>query len=69
MVFPYMDHDLSGLLENQNVKLTLSQIKLYMLQLCEGVGYLHRVRWSTTFSDSAARSQVSLAMRLGHISF
>jgi serine/threonine protein kinase len=44
MVFPYMDHDLSGLLENSNVKLTISQIKLYMKQLCEGVGYLHRVR-------------------------
>lgn len=44
MVFPYMEHDLSGLLENPNVKLSISQIKLYMLQLCEGVGYLHRVR-------------------------
>ncbi|KAF8306766.1 Pkinase-domain-containing protein [Clavulina sp. PMI_390] len=42
MVFPYMDHDLAGLLENPNVKLTISQIKLYMLQLCEGVAYLHR---------------------------
>lgn len=43
MVFPYMDHDLAGLLENPNVKLSISQIKLYTLQLCEGVGYLHRV--------------------------
>jgi serine/threonine-protein kinase BUR1 len=43
MVFPYMDHDLAGLLENPNVKLTISQIKLYTLQLCEGIGYLHRV--------------------------
>ncbi|KAF9509656.1 hypothetical protein BS47DRAFT_1396698 [Hydnum rufescens UP504] len=42
MVFPYMDHDLSGLLENSNVRLTISQIKLYMKQLCEGLGYLHR---------------------------
>jgi serine/threonine-protein kinase BUR1 len=39
-----MEHDLAGLLENPNVTLTHSQIKLYMLQLCEGVGYLHRVR-------------------------
>jgi serine/threonine-protein kinase BUR1 len=43
MVFPYMDHDLAGLLENPNVKLSISQIKLYTLQLCEGIGYLHRV--------------------------
>lgn len=43
MVFPYMDHDLAGLLENPNVKLSMSQIKLYTLQLCEGIGYLHRV--------------------------
>lgn len=43
MVLPYMEHDLAGLLENPSVKLSISQIKLYMLQLCEGVGYLHRV--------------------------
>lgn len=43
MVFPFMDHDLSGLLENPAVILSFSQIKLYMKQLCEGVGYLHRV--------------------------
>ncbi len=43
MVFPYMDHDLAGLLENNNVTLSISQIKLYMKYLCEGVGYLHRV--------------------------
>ncbi|KAF8324306.1 kinase-like domain-containing protein [Cantharellus anzutake] len=42
MVFPYMDHDLAGLLENSNVTLSVSQIKLYMKHLCEGVGYLHR---------------------------
>ena len=36
MVFPYMDHDLAGLLENERVKLTPSQIKLYMKQLLEG---------------------------------
>ena len=43
MVFPYMDHDLAGLLENSNVTLSISQIKLYMKHLCEGLGYLHRV--------------------------
>ena len=43
MVFPYMDHDLAGLLENERVKLTPSQIKLYMKQLLEGTEYMHRV--------------------------
>ncbi|KAI0698061.1 kinase-like domain-containing protein [Cerioporus squamosus] len=42
MVFPYMDHDLAGLLENERVKLTPSQIKLYMKQLLEGTEYMHR---------------------------
>ena len=41
MVTPYMDHDLSGLLENPNVTLKEAQIKCYMLQLLEGVRYLH----------------------------
>lgn len=44
MVFPYMDHDLAGLLENERVVLTPSQIKLYMKQLLEGTEYMHRVR-------------------------
>ncbi|RPD71751.1 Pkinase-domain-containing protein [Lentinus tigrinus ALCF2SS1-7] len=44
MVFPYMDHDLAGLLENERVKLTPSQIKLYMKQLLEGTEYMHRNR-------------------------
>lgn len=43
MVMPYMEHDLSGLLENPDVKLTEPQIKCYMLQLLEGVRYLHEV--------------------------
>ncbi|KAL5521803.1 BUR1 [Sanghuangporus sanghuang] len=41
MVFPYMDHDLAGLLENERVKLSPSQIKLYMKQLLEGTEYMH----------------------------
>lgn len=41
MVFPYMDHDLAGLLENERVQLTPSQIKLYMKQLLEGTAYMH----------------------------
>ncbi|XP_006463936.1 hypothetical protein AGABI2DRAFT_180093 [Agaricus bisporus var. bisporus H97] len=42
MVFPYMDHDLAGLLENERVKLQPSHIKLYMKQLLEGTEYMHR---------------------------
>ncbi|PLN75906.1 serine/threonine-protein kinase bur1 [Aspergillus taichungensis] len=41
MVTPYMEHDLSGLLENPAVQFTESQIKCYMLQLLEGLKYLH----------------------------
>src|SRR5258706_10623017 len=41
MVTPYMDHDLSGLLENPSVTFTVPQIKCYMLQLLEGTKYLH----------------------------
>ncbi|QSS66037.1 serine/threonine-protein kinase bur-1 [Histoplasma capsulatum] len=41
MVTPYMDHDLSGLLENPSVHFTEPQIKCYMLQLLEGLRYLH----------------------------
>ena len=41
MVTPYMDHDLSGLLDNPTVQFTEPQIKCYMLQLLEGVKYLH----------------------------
>lgn len=41
MVTPYMDHDLSGLLENPSVHFTEPQIKCYMIQLLEGCRYLH----------------------------
>jgi len=43
MVFPYMDHDLAGLLENPSVKLEVPEIKQYGKQLLEGTAYLHRV--------------------------
>lgn len=43
MVFPYMDHDLAGLLENPRVTLAPSHIKLYMKQLLEGTEYMHKV--------------------------
>ncbi|KAK5663082.1 hypothetical protein OQA88_6498 [Cercophora sp. LCS_1] len=41
MVTPYMDHDLSGMLDNPSIKITVPQIKCYMLQLLEGLKYLH----------------------------
>lgn len=41
MATPYMDHDLSGLLDNPSVKFTEAQIKCYLLQLLEGLRYLH----------------------------
>lgn len=44
MVTPYMDHDLSGLLDNPDVTMKEPQIKCYMLQLLEGLRYLHSVR-------------------------
>ncbi|KEZ39648.1 hypothetical protein SAPIO_CDS9582 [Scedosporium apiospermum] len=44
MVMPYMDHDLSGLLDNPSVHFTEPQIKCYMVQLLEGLRYLHENR-------------------------
>ncbi|CAO3690952.1 unnamed protein product [Rhizopus stolonifer] len=41
MVFPYMDHDLAGLLDNPSVRLSQPQIKAYLKQLLEGTAYLH----------------------------
>ncbi|KAH0431243.1 hypothetical protein CcaCcLH18_07268 [Colletotrichum camelliae] len=41
MATPYMDHDLSGLLDNPSVTFTEPQIKCYLLQLLEGLRYLH----------------------------
>lgn len=43
MVMPYMEHDLSGLLENPAVHFTEPQIKCYLMQLLEGLRYLHAV--------------------------
>ncbi len=54
MVTPYMDHDLSGLLENPSVQFTEPQIKCYMLQLLEGLRYLHDVRRLGHVRHSAA---------------
>jgi serine/threonine-protein kinase BUR1 len=42
MVFPYMDHDLAGILANPVIKLAHSQIKSYMQQVLRGIRYLHQ---------------------------
>lgn len=44
MVFEYLNHDLSGLLDTPGVSLNEQQIKCYMKQLLEGVEYMHRNR-------------------------
>lgn len=41
MVFPYMHHDLSGLLDNPDVHLSEAHIKCYIQQLLRGLKYLH----------------------------
>ncbi|CEJ81272.1 Putative Serine threonine-protein kinase bur-1 [[Torrubiella] hemipterigena] len=41
MVTPYMDHDLSGLLDNPSVTFREAQVKCYMQQLLQGLCYLH----------------------------
>ncbi|WWC60097.1 uncharacterized protein I303_102661 [Kwoniella dejecticola CBS 10117] len=41
MVFPYMDHDLCGLLGNKDFKMTHSMAKLLMRQILEGMAYIH----------------------------
>jgi len=44
LVFEYMDHDLSGLLDSQGFKNNFreDQLKCYMKQLLEGLRYLHK---------------------------
>ena len=41
MVFPYLEHDLDGLLQNPEVKFTPAQLKSYMMQILRGVAHLH----------------------------
>lgn len=62
MVTPYMDHDLSGLLENPDVHFTEPQIKCYMLQLLRGLKYLHDVGISPTL-DLTRAWKVTLMLR------
>lgn len=41
-MFPYLDHDLAGLLTKY--QLNINEIKLFTAQLFEGTYYLHNVR-------------------------
>lgn len=40
-MFEFCEHDLAGLLANNNVKLNLGEIKKIMQQLLNGLQYLH----------------------------
>lgn len=42
MVFEYMDHDLTGLMDTPSVRFTEAQVKCYMAQLLSGLEYCHR---------------------------
>lgn len=46
MVFDFCEHDLAGLLSNNNVKFSLGEIKNVMQQLLNGLYYIHRNRVS-----------------------
>jgi len=41
LVIEYMEHDLTGLLSQPNADFPESVIKSYMMQLLEGLAYLH----------------------------
>ncbi|KAJ1499201.1 hypothetical protein HMI56_004528 [Coelomomyces lativittatus] len=41
MVFPYLEHDLRGLLDAPGVILSMGQMKTYVQQLFQGLDYLH----------------------------
>jgi serine/threonine-protein kinase BUR1 len=42
MVTPYMEHDLSGMLDNPEINVTEPMRKSYMQQLLRGLNYLHQ---------------------------
>jgi serine/threonine protein kinase len=44
MVFPYMHHDLCGLLSNNKFFMTASLAKSFMKQMLEGMAYIHSVK-------------------------
>lgn len=44
MIFPYMNHDLSGILQQSNIEITLGEKKNIFKQLLNGINYLHLKR-------------------------
>jgi serine/threonine-protein kinase BUR1 len=42
MVFPYMEHDLDGLLQNAKVRFNPGQVKSYLQQILKGMEHLHK---------------------------
>jgi len=42
MVFEFMDHDLTGLMDASTVRFTTPQIKCYMKQLLDGLFWCHK---------------------------
>jgi len=44
MVFEYMEHDLTGLLDMPGVRFTIPQIKCYLHQLLEAIALCHEQR-------------------------
>lgn len=56
MVFPYMDHDLCGLLANTAFSVTQSLAKLLLRQILEGLAYIHSVSLPLPLPYSAASS-------------
>ncbi|SMN20873.1 similar to Saccharomyces cerevisiae YPR161C SGV1 Cyclin (Bur2p)-dependent protein kinase that functions in transcriptional regulation [Maudiozyma saulgeensis] len=45
MILPYMVSDLAGILHNPRITLTMSEIKNIMLQLLEGINYMHCTKY------------------------
>lgn len=41
MVFEYMDHDLTGLMDTPSIRFSEAQVKCYMAQLLSGLQYCH----------------------------
>lgn len=41
MSFSYMEHDLTGLLQDKSIRFSIPQIKCYMSQMLNGLRYLH----------------------------
>lgn len=42
MVFEYMDHDLTGLMDTPSIRFNESQVKCFLLQILQGLDFCHR---------------------------